>query len=216
MLEFFSGHGETFSIARRPGQDYAHAMISRPVSPALPLPTTPPASLFALFAGFLQVAVCSFGGAFAWAHRILVLQRRWLDEGEFAEALGLCQVLPGPNIVNLSVHLGDRFFGLRGAIVALAGLTAVPIGIVVTLESLYLAYSHVAALVHMLAYMGAAAAGLVIGVGLRMLWRLPARPMAYIVAGAAFVAVGMLGLPLPAVVLVLVPLAILLAWAKRL
>ena len=186
------------------------------VPPAAVQPVTPPASLFALFTGFLQVALCSFGGAFAWAHRILVLQRRWLDEEEFAEALGLCQVLPGPNIVNLSVHLGDRFFGMRGAIVALAGLTIVPVCIVVTLESLYVAYSHVAALVHVLAYMGAAAAGLVIGLGLRMLWRLPARPMAHAVAGCAFVAVAMCGLPLPPVVLILVPLAVLLSWARLL
>lgn len=193
-------------------------MSSLPDTAALAQPATiaPPASLFTLFTGFLQVALCSFGGAFAWAHRILVLQRRWLDEKDFAEALGLCQVLPGPNIVNLSIHLGDRFFGVRGAIVALAGLTVVPVCIVVTLESLYLAYSHVAALVHVLAYMGAAAAGLVIGVGLRMLWRLPARPMAYVVVGAAFVTVGILELPLPPVVLLLVPLAILLAWAKLL
>lgn len=190
--------------------------MSPPVPSVPALPSTPPASLLALFSGFLQVALCSFGGAFAWAHRILVLQRRWLNEQEFAEALGLCQVLPGPNIVNLSIHLGDRFFGVRGAIVALAGLTFVPICIVVTLESLYVAYSHVAALVHVLAYMGAAAAGLVIGLGLRMLWRLPARPMAHAIAGIAFIAVAMLGLPLPPVVLVLVPLAILLAWAKLL
>src|SRR3546814_13022822 len=81
---------------------------------------------------------------------------------------------------------------LRGAIVALAGLTIVPICIVTPLEILYVTFSHVAALVHVLAYMGAAAAGLVIGVGLRMLRRLPARPMAYAVAGAAFVPVAML------------------------
>lgn len=192
------------------------AMTSPAALPVPAMPTTPPANLLALFTGFLQVALCSFGGAFAWAHRILVLQRRWLDEQEFAEALGLCQVLPGPNIVNLSVHLGDRFFGIRGAIVALAGLTIVPICIVTTLEILYVTFSHVAALVHVLAYMGAAAAGLVIGVGLRMLWRLPARPMAYAVTGVAFVTVAMLELPLPPVVLVLVPLAILLAWAKLL
>lgn len=175
---------------------------------------TPPSSLWQLFLGFLEVALCSFGGAFAWAHRILVLRRRWLAEDDFAQALSLCQVLPGPNIVNLSIFLGDRFFGIRGSIVAILGLTVVPICIVVVLEILYLEYSHVAAVVGMLGHMGAAAAGLVLGLGLRLLWRLPRRSVGYAMAGATFIAIGLLRWPLPPVVLVLVPLAVLLAWRR--
>jgi chromate transporter len=166
--------------------------------------------------GFLEVALCSFGGAFAWAFRILVQRRRWLSEDDFAKALAICQVLPGPNIVNLSVFLGYRFFGVRGAVVAVAGLTLLPIAIVIGLESLYLAYSHLEPVSGMLRAMGAAAAGLVLGTGFRLLRRLPRRVTYYALAVVAFTAIGVMRWPLAPVVLSLVALALLLAIFRKL
>lgn len=179
-------------------------------------PLTPPRNLAELFLGFLEVAVCSFGGAFAWALRILVYRRRWLSEDDFAKSLALCQVLPGPNIINLSIFLGDRFFGARGAITAVAGLTLLPIAIVVSLESLYLAYSHLGPVSGMLRAMGAAAAGLVLGTGFRLLRRLPRRITYYAVAASAFTAIGVMRWPLAPVVLSLVAIALLLAIFRKL
>src|SRR5271166_4953600 len=68
---------------------------------------TPPApegtrapGLRELFFGFMKVGVSGFGGVLAWAHRMIVAERRWLSEQEFVEILGLCQIMPGPNIAN--------------------------------------------------------------------------------------------------------------------
>ena len=87
--------------------------------------------------GFLYVGLCGFGGVLPWARRMVVEQRRWLSAAEFTDLLGLCQFLPGPNIINMSVALGARFHGLRGALVAFAGITLAPIGVVLSLGALY-------------------------------------------------------------------------------
>ena len=90
-------------------------------------------SLWQLFAAFLEIALSGFGGVLVWAHRTLVERRAWLSEREFAALLGLCQVLPGGNIINLAVFVGVRFHGLRGVGVALAGLMVAPFILVLVL-----------------------------------------------------------------------------------
>ena len=57
---------------------------------------------------------------------MIVEERRWLSPGDFAEVLALCQFLPGPNIGNVSVVLGRRWFGLPGALAAFGGMMALP------------------------------------------------------------------------------------------
>lgn len=96
-----------------------------------------PASLLALFLAFTRLALQGFGGVLAVAQRELVERLGWLSKEEFVEALAIAQVLPGPNVVNLSMMIGDRFFGLRGAIAALAGMLAAPAVIVLGLAALY-------------------------------------------------------------------------------
>ena len=80
-----------------------------------------------LFIGFLEVTLSGFGGVLAWAHRTLVERRGWLSEPEFTELLGLSQILPGGNIINVAIFVGGRFHGLRGVFVALSGLLIVPL-----------------------------------------------------------------------------------------
>ena len=87
---------------------------------------TPPKKLSELFIGFLAIGARSFGGVMPWAHRTMVEERRWLTQADFAETIGLCQFLPGPNIGNASIVLGKRWFGVTGAIVAFLGLMALP------------------------------------------------------------------------------------------
>src|SRR5258706_10391059 len=94
-------------------------------------------TLTALFLGFLQVALSGFGGVLAQARRMVVEERRWLSEQDFTAMLGLCQFLPGGNIVNLSIQVGARFRGPLGSIVACAGLMLAPIAIVLVLGTLY-------------------------------------------------------------------------------
>jgi chromate transporter len=90
-----------------------------------------------LFFGFLTVAMSGFGGVLPWARRVFVEQRRWLSEREFAEALALCQFLPGPNIVNMGVIVGSRFHGAAGAVVSVAGLVGAPLLIMMACGALY-------------------------------------------------------------------------------
>ena len=101
----------------------------------------PPATLWALYWGFLSIGARSFGGVLPWAHRVLVEERRWVAPGDFAEVLALCQFLPGPNVGNVSVVLGRRWFGLRGAVVAFLGLMALPLVWVFGLALLYADFS---------------------------------------------------------------------------
>ena len=74
-----------------------------------------------LFLGFMKIGMLGFGGVAAWAHRIIVDERGWLDDREFAEAFAVCQVLPGPNICNLAAFLGGRWGGIGGAALATIG-----------------------------------------------------------------------------------------------
>jgi len=167
-----------------------------------------------LFAGFLKVGIQGFGGVLPWARRMIVDERHWLSEVEFTDLLSLCQLLPGPNIVNLSVALGNRFAGPWGAIAAVTGLLAAPFCIVMSLGMLYAAYGNSEALGGVFRNLGAAAAGLVLATAWKVAKPYIRRPEAIIVAAMAFVAVVGFGWPLIYVVLALSPLSI--AWVWRL
>jgi len=99
-------------------------------------PAARPHTRLELFTAFLKMGLLGFGGVMPWARRVLVEERRWLSEREFAELLGMCQILPGPNVVNLSVILGARWQGPLGALVALTGILFVPV-IAVLLSTLF-------------------------------------------------------------------------------
>lgn len=92
-----------------------------------------PRSLRELFWFFSVLALQGFGGVMAIAQRELVERRRWLTREQFLAEWAVAHVLPGPNIVNLGVMLGERYFGVRGALVAVAGLLALPLAIVLLL-----------------------------------------------------------------------------------
>lgn len=93
--------------------------------------------LRALFLGFSTVGLSGFGGVLPFARRMLVDERKWMSAEEFNAQLGLCQFLPGPNVVNLAVVVGKRYQGLAGAIAAPLGLLAGPLIIVLLLAMLY-------------------------------------------------------------------------------
>jgi chromate transporter len=162
----------------------------------------------ALFRCFLLMGLRGFGGVMPWARRALVEERGWLGEQEFTEALSLCQFLPGPNVVNLSIHVGNRLGGAAGALAALAGLMLAPCCIVIAIGALYDAYGELPLVRSAIGGVAAAAAGLIVAMGVRM-----ARPLVGSVPGAlfialAFVAVGPLQLPLPLVLLALAPVSV--------
>jgi chromate transporter len=167
-----------------------------------------------LFFGFLKVGIQGFGGVLPWARRMIVEERHWLSEVEFTDLLSLCQLLPGPNICNVSIALGNRFAGPWGALAAFAGLMAAPFCIVISLGMLYAAYGTSAALGGVFRNLGAAAAGLVVATAWKVAGPYIGRLEAITVATAAFVAVVILDWPLIYVVLALAPLSV--AWAWRL
>ena len=127
-----------------------------------------PSSEKELFVAFTLLALQGFGGVLAVAQRVLCEQRRWLTREQFVEILAVAQVLPGPNVCNLALMIGDRFFGWRGAFAALAGMMAVPLVIVLLLTALYAEYSMNLAVSGGLRGMGAVSAGLIVGTGLKL------------------------------------------------
>jgi chromate transporter len=152
-----------------------------------------------LFFTFNALALQGFGGVLAVAGRVLVDQKRWLSQAEFVETLSLAQVLPGPNIVNLALMIGDRFFGLRGAFVALAGMLVVPLIIVLALTASYVLFAHNAIVAGALKGMAAVSAGLIAGTALRLSAALKGNIMGVAVCAAVgiitFASVAILRLP---------------------
>jgi chromate transporter len=162
-----------------------------------------------LFLGFLGLGMTAFGGALPLAHRMVVERHRWLTEAEFVELLGLCQFLPGGNIINLSVALGMRFRGVKGALSAIFGLIAVPSVVVIMLGILYQHYQHDPNIKHLFAGLAAAAAGLLIQMAVKI--ALPLRKN-LVLAGLAtisFLAIAWLRIPLLWTMLVMTPVSVL-------
>ena len=105
---------------------------------SLPAPDRPrPESLTDLFVSFTLLTLQGFGGVMAIVQRELVEKKRWLSPEEFIEDWAVAQVMPGPNVINMSLIIGGRYFGLKGAMVALAGMLAAPLLIVLTLALIY-------------------------------------------------------------------------------
>lgn len=169
-----------------------------------------------LFVRFTQVGVSGFGGVMPWARRMLVDERRWLSAEEFSEALSLCQLLPGPNIVNMAVCVGTRFHGARGAFAALMGLMCAPFVIVLVLGALFTHYGDLPAIAAAFRGISAAAAGLVVAMGLKMAASPRLRSPMAAFAIAAFVGVALVRLPLGIFLLVAVPASVAgAAWRGR-
>ena len=185
--------------------------------PAPDLPASTPPGLIALFVAFAKISLAGFGGVLVWARRGIVDQRRWMTADEFNETYALCHFLPGPNVVNLSVVFGSRFRGIPGSVAAFAGLLGPPVVIMTALAALYARYGEIDALRRILAGVSCAAVGLLLSAVFRMMMPLVKRRdlVALVLLATVFVAIGLLRLPLPAVLLVAIPLSIALSFALR-
>lgn len=176
-----------------------------------------PASLRELFWAFTILALQGFGGVVAIAQRELVERKHWLTPAEFVEDWAVAQVLPGPNVVNLSLMVGDRFFGMRGGLVALAGMLTLPLVLLLVLAALFAGVADVPQVQGALRGMGAVASGMIVATGLKMSVALKANPLGLLwcwaLASTAFVAIAWLRLPLISVLLALGGLGGL--WAYR-
>jgi len=177
---------------------------------------TRPQSVAEVFFAFNRLALQGFGGVLAVAQRELVERLRWMTREQYLETLAIGQVLPGPNIVNMALMIGDGFFGLRGAFAAMAGLLAAPMVIVFALVAVYASFANQPIVAGALRGMGAVAAGLVIATAFKLapaLKRSPLGvPLVAVFALLTFVGIALLRWPLVWVIGGLGPIAIALAW----
>lgn len=175
----------------------------------------PPPTLRQLFTGLLQVALSSFGGGLSvWSQRILVEERRWLNEDAFLTGLTVSRLLPGPNQINLAVYVGASFHGLRGALVALAGMLLVPFSLLMAVGMLYFHFHSLPLVDRVLAGMVAVAAGLALSMGFKILPAYRQDPVALALAGLVVVAMVIFHVRLVPLLLLLSPLAMVWYWPR--
>ena len=158
-----------------------------------------PGSVREIFLSFSWMALQGFGGVLAVAQHELVDRKQWLTLRQFLDSYSLASLLPGPNVVNLTLMLGDRFFGWRGAVAALAGMLFFPALICLALAAGYDSYADQPVVAGALRGMGAVSAGLLLGMAIKMALALagnPLRPVLY-VSLVLVTMIGIIGLKLP-------------------
>ena len=186
-------------------------------SPANPAASRPH-NCWQLFLAFTAIALQGFGGVLAVIQRELVEKRGWLTNQEFVEDWSVAQIMPGPNVVNMSITLGDRYFGWRGAMSAALGMLLLPMLVVLTLALLYNHWANVPQVAGAVRGMGAVAAGLVAGMGCKLAASLARHPLGplpcALITAATFIAMSVLRLPLAWVLPVVGGVACALTWRK--
>jgi len=174
-----------------------------------------PVSLLRIFLVCFRIGLFSFGGGLTgWMYQEVVVRNRWMSEDEFLSGLALCQVMPGINVSNLVVYIGQRLRGALGSCMALVGLLFGPFFIVI---ALVVGYERIAGVGWVHAAMdgvAASAIGLLLFVGFkgaqRAMRSLPAAAIMIVI----IVTVGVLQWPLVPVVIVLAPVSVALAWSS--
>ena len=177
-----------------------------------------PSSLSDLFLSFTVLALQGFGGVLAVVQRELVEKKRWMTREEFIEDWAVAQIMPGPNVVNLSLMIGGRYFGLKGALAALAGMLTVPLVLVLLLALIYAQFVGHPGVAGALRGMAAVAAGLIAATGLKLFGALQNNVMGLRLCVAfgllCFAAIALLRWPLAYVLLGLGSVACVLALKK--
>jgi chromate transporter len=170
-----------------------------------------PQSKTDLFVSFTLLALQGFGGVLAVVQRELVDKKKWLTTDEFVEDWAVAQILPGPNVVNLSLMIGGRHFGIQGALAALSGLLLAPTVLVLLIAAAVAGVADTPVAQGMLRGMGAVSAGLIAAVGIKLMGALKNNPMGMLtcigLGTLTFIAIGLMRLPLAWVLLSMGPLA---------
>ena len=150
-----------------------------------------------------KIGVLSFGGPagqIALMHRILVDERKWIDEQRYLNALNFCMLLPGPEAMQLATYIGWRLHGTVGGLAA--GLLFVLPGALVVL-TLSVAYAYFGRLPLVeVAFVGIKAAVIVIVIEalLRVAKRSLRRPVDWLIAASAFIGIFCFALPFPLII----------------
>src|SRR5438105_457850 len=190
--------------------------MTRRDNPCMPLRS--PASLSDLSFSLTFLALQGFGGVLAVVQRELVEKKQWMTREEFLEEWAVAQIMLGPNVVNLALMIGHRYFGLRGAIVAVAGMLTFPLVVILMIALLYSRFGGDEHVAGALRGMGAVAAGLITATGLKLMSALGKHPLgAWGVAAfgiGTFVGIAVLRWPLAWVLLGLGGLSCVLTWLR--
>lgn len=171
-----------------------------------------------LFVSCTWLALQGFGGVLAIVQREMVEKKRWLTPDEFLEDWAVAQVLPGPNVINLALMIGDRHFGLRGAVAAVAGMLTVPLAVILMLAVLYAHYAGNPQVAGALRGMGAVAGGLIAATGIKLIPQLRRHPVGFAtclaLVAVVFAAIAFARIPLGGVLLVVGGIACAWTWRK--
>lgn len=162
----------------------------------------------ALFIGFMKLGLMGFGGVLPLAHRMIVDDQKWLDSETFNNLLGICQLLPGGNIINMAVAIGYEFHGMKGAISSVIGLITAPTIIVIMIYQLYTQFQSYPTIQHMIEGLAAAAAGLLFAMGLKMLRPIFKNYLTLITLALTFIFMLVIKLPLVLTLVILVSMNI--------
>lgn len=170
----------------------------------------------ALFLGFMKLGLMGFGGVLPLAHRLIVEDQKWLTSEKFTDLLGICQILPGGNIVNMAVAIGYDFAGVKGSISAILGLMLAPTIIVISLYQIYVNFQEIVWLQHMIQGLAATAAGLLFATGFKMLKPLMKSKLTYFTILLTIIFMLLIKLPLAFTLLILVTINMsILAFKQR-
>lgn len=153
---------------------------------------------------FGKIGLVSFGGPagqIALMHRILVEEKKWLDEPRFLHALNYCMMLPGPEAMQLATYAGWLMHGVRGGLIA--GLLFVLPGaaVLIALSSLYLALGEVTIVEGLLFGLKAAVLAIVLEALVKVSKRALKNSLMVTIAIVAFVGIAFLQIPFPVIIL---------------
>lgn len=172
-------------------------------------------SLRELFVCMMQVAFSAFGGGISlWSHRIIVERRKWMSSESFVTGLTVARLFPGPNQINMSVYIGSIFQGLPGSFAAVAGILLFPFSVLMLLGLLYFQVSAIAEVNRLLAGLAAAAAGMALSMGFKILDVYKTDYLALVIAVIVFICLQVFKFHLIPVVLIAGPLSMMLYWPR--
>lgn len=193
-------------------------MHPSPSGAAAPPDHPQPASPRDLFVSFTWLALQGFGGVLAIVQREMVEKKKWLTPDQFLEDWAVAQVMPGPNVINLALMIGDRYFGLRGAIAAVAGMLTVPLFVILALAVLYAHYAANPQVAAALRGMGAVSGGLIAATGIKLIPQLRKHPLGFatclVFVALVFAAIALLKIPLGWVLLAVGGVACVWTWRR--
>jgi chromate transporter len=153
---------------------------------------------------WLKIGLLSFGGPagqIALMHKILVEEKRWIDEQRYLSALNFCMLLPGPEAMQLATYVGWRLHGVKGGLTA--GLLFVIPGalVVLALSALYSAFGKLPLGEALFLGIKAAVLAIVVEALMRVAKRGLKGNTDWMIAASAFVGIFFFALPYPLIVL---------------